>query len=176
MLLTAAAATPARAQASRADSLEIELRRLRARMDSLERIVERLLPAERDTAAAVDELAALRAAARAATGTDTTAAGPDSAAGPAQDQGGNLNRLNPEISVTADCACRSIPTRRGTTTSTFASSSSRFSRRSIHMPRPRSSSPRGKRVSRSRRATRTGLVSREGSGSTWAGSASRWES
>jgi hypothetical protein len=101
-LLAAAVAGSARAQESRADSLEVELRRLRARMDSLERVVARLLPAQRDTAGAVDELAALRAAARAAAGTDTTASRPDSVAAPAQDRSGNLNRLNPEISVNAD--------------------------------------------------------------------------
>jgi len=101
--LTLALAPPARAQApGRADSIEAELRRLRARMDSLERVIARLLPAQRDTARAVDELAALRAAARAAAGTDTTAARSDTAAAPAQDRGGNLNRLNPEISATGD--------------------------------------------------------------------------
>jgi hypothetical protein len=101
-LLLPAVAGPARAQATRADSLEAELRRLQARMDSLEGVIRRLLPAERDTARAVDELAALRAAARAAAGTDTTAARADSLTGPAQDRGGNLNRLNPEISATVD--------------------------------------------------------------------------
>jgi hypothetical protein len=101
--LTLAVAPPARAQApSRADSLEAELRRLRARMDSLERVIARLLPAQRDTARAVDELAALRAAARAAAGTDTTTARSDTAAAPAQDRGTNLNQMNPEISATAD--------------------------------------------------------------------------
>jgi hypothetical protein len=96
--------TPVLAQQSRADSLETELRRLRARMDSLERVVARLLPAQRDTAKAVDELAALRAAARAAAGTDTTAArrAADSTKTPAEDRGTNLNRMNPEISATAD--------------------------------------------------------------------------
>ena len=102
ILLFAPVARPAHAQATRADSLEVELRRLRARLDSLEQIVARLHPAERDTARAVDELAALRAAARAAAGTDTTAPRPDSVAGPAHDRSGNLNRLNPEISATGD--------------------------------------------------------------------------
>jgi len=93
----------AHAQQSRADSLETELRRLRARMDSLERVVARLLPAQRDTATAVDELAALRAAARAAAGTDTTPRrSADSARAPAADRATNLNRMNPEISATAD--------------------------------------------------------------------------
>lgn len=98
------------AQQSRADSLEVELRRLRARMDSLERVVARLLPAQRDTASAVDELAALRAAARAAAGTDTTARrAADSAAAPAPDRGTNLNRMNPEISATADVRLQMDP-------------------------------------------------------------------
>jgi len=97
-----AAPPPATAQQSRADSLETELRRLRARMDSLERVVARLLPAQRDTATAVDELAALRAAALAAAGTDTTARATDSTRAPSAERGTNLNRMNPEISATAD--------------------------------------------------------------------------
>lgn len=97
-------AVPAAAQVppSRADSLEVELRRLRARMDSLERVVARLLPTERDTAQVVDELAALRAAARTAAGTDTTTRRADSATTTGQERGTNLNRMNPEISATAD--------------------------------------------------------------------------
>jgi hypothetical protein len=102
VFLIPAFAGPAAAQATRADSLEAELRRLRARMDSLERAIARLLPAERDTARPVDELAALRAAARAAAGTDTAAARPDTIPAPAPDRGTSLNRLNPEISATAD--------------------------------------------------------------------------
>ena len=102
--LALAVAAPAAAQGppTHADSLATELRRLQARMDSLERVIARLLPAQRDTARAVDELAALRAAARAAAGGDTTAARPDSTAAPAPDRSGNLNQLNPEISATAD--------------------------------------------------------------------------
>ncbi len=96
-------ATRAAAQAqSRADSLEAALRRLQARLDSLERIVARLTPAQKDTAKAVDELAALRAAARATAGTDTTRARRDSVIVQGQNPGGNLNRANPEISATAD--------------------------------------------------------------------------
>jgi len=102
LLVLAAAPAAAQQPPTRADSLAAELRRLRARMDSLERVIARLLPAQRDTARAVDELAALRAAARAAAGADTAAARPDTAGAPAQDRGGNLNRLNPEISATAD--------------------------------------------------------------------------
>jgi hypothetical protein len=86
---------------TRTDSLELELRRLRERLDSLERLVARLSPAARDTAGAVDELAALRARARAAAGTDTVAV-TDSTRRPSQAGGTNLNRLNPEISVTGD--------------------------------------------------------------------------
>jgi hypothetical protein len=102
--LSAGFAVPAAAQVppSRADSLEVELRRLQARMDSLERVIARLLPTARDTAQVVDELAALRAAARAAAGTDTTTRRADSATTSAQDRSTNLNRMNPEISATAD--------------------------------------------------------------------------
>jgi hypothetical protein len=88
---------------TRSDSLEAELRRLRARLDSLERVVAALAPAGRDTAAAVDELAALRAAARAAVSPDTSpSAGPQASLG-------NLNRLNPEISVTTDVRLQMDP-------------------------------------------------------------------
>jgi len=87
---------------TRADSLEAELRRLRGRLDSLERVVARLGPIERDTARAVDELAALRAAARAAVGPDTARPAADSARPQFQSPGSNLNRLNPEISATSD--------------------------------------------------------------------------
>ncbi len=87
---------------TRADSLEVELRRLRARLDSLEQVVARLTPTQRDTAKAVDELAALRAAARQATGrTDTTRTRVDTATR-SQERGGSLSQLNPEISATAD--------------------------------------------------------------------------
>ncbi len=77
-------------QDPRIDSLMAEIRALRARLDSLDR------PAR----AAPDDLAALRARARAAAGAaDTTA--PDTAT---RAVGGerNLNQLNPEISVTGD--------------------------------------------------------------------------
>jgi hypothetical protein len=99
-MLPAVAATPASAQQT--DSLEREVRRLRARMDSLEALVQRLAPQGRDTAAPADELAALRAAARAAAQRSDTARAP---AGPAPafvDRGRNLNQLNPEISVSSD--------------------------------------------------------------------------
>jgi hypothetical protein len=92
-------AAPSEAQApTRADSLELELRRLRARMDSLELLVARLAAAGRDTVPATDELAALRAAARAA-GEPVT---PRTGDAPPPAGGTNLNRLNPEISATGD--------------------------------------------------------------------------
>jgi hypothetical protein len=105
LLLPAVPTGRAAAQANpqRVDSLERELRALRARIDSLEALVQRLTRQGRDTAAAVDELAALRAAAQAA------ADRPDSARPEAAgqqptfvDRGRNLNLLNPEISVTGD--------------------------------------------------------------------------
>ena len=100
----AAAETPQQ----RADSLEAELRRLRARMDSLEALVQRLLREGRDTAQAGDELARLRAAARAAAGAaDTTGAAREVPQGGAQTR--NLNRLNPEISVTGDVRFQTDP-------------------------------------------------------------------
>lgn len=103
-MLAAGVAGIAEAQVpqTRADSLARELRRLQARLDSLERLVARLTPAQRDTAGAVDELAALRAAARAAAGADSTRRPDSSATRPGQDAGSSLNRLNPEISATAD--------------------------------------------------------------------------
>jgi hypothetical protein len=106
-----ALARPVAAQApTRADSLEAELRHMRARLDSLERIVARLTAAARDTAPAVDELAALRAAARAAVGADTARpAAADSVRRQFQSPGANLNRLNPEISVTADARLQVDP-------------------------------------------------------------------
>jgi len=105
------APVPALAQnpPTRADSLEAEVARLRARLDSLAQIVARLTPAQRDTAQVVDELAALRAAARVSAGTDTTRPRSDSVQAPAQDRGGNLNRLNPEISATGDIRFQTDP-------------------------------------------------------------------
>ncbi len=74
----------------RVDSLMAEIRALRARLDSL----------ARPAGAAPDDLAALRARARAAAGVaDTTA--PDTATR-AVGRERNLNQLNPEISVTGD--------------------------------------------------------------------------
>lgn len=86
---------PAPAQEARTDSLEAQIRRLEAVVDSLVRAL-----AAREEEPAGDELAALREAARAAAAeaaprqADTTAA--------AQSRTSNLNVLNPEISVTGD--------------------------------------------------------------------------
>ena len=91
-------------QPSRSDSLEVVLRRLMARVDSLERVIRQLQHRGRDTTAAVDELAALRAAAQAAGGT------PDSTppAATARSEGArSLSSLNPEISVTGDARLQS---------------------------------------------------------------------
>ncbi len=82
---------------TRTDSLEVEVRRLRAELDSLQRVLEELIRQQRDTTEAVDELARLRAAAQAAA---DAAQEP-----PPEDQGsrtGNLSILNPEISLTGD--------------------------------------------------------------------------
>ena len=86
---------PAMAQESN-DSLQVELARLRARLDSLQRVIEGLVHAAGDTAAAGDELARLRAAAR--------TAAQETALPPAEQQSRtrNLSALNPEISVTGD--------------------------------------------------------------------------
>jgi hypothetical protein len=91
--------------APQTDSLRREVQRLAARIDSLERLVRQLAGEQRDTTAAQDELAALRAAAAAAGG----AAGADTSARRSEreqtqfvDRSRNLNQLNPEISVTGD--------------------------------------------------------------------------
>ncbi len=86
------------------DSLKIEVARLEARIDSLERSVARLASAgaaaRPDTAGQVrDELAALRAAARAAAGPVDTATGANRRF---VDQSRRQPKLNPEISATAD--------------------------------------------------------------------------
>ncbi|MGE0553721.1 MAG: hypothetical protein AB7R55_09860 [Gemmatimonadales bacterium] len=83
----------------RADSLARELSRLKTRIDSLERVVRLLAPAARDTARAVDELAALRAAAAAAAPADSAAAeAPTTFVSRTRSQ----PQLNPEISATGD--------------------------------------------------------------------------
>lgn len=80
------------------DSLLVELRALTERLDSLEQVVGRLRAERADTTEAVDELAALRAAADSAAARADTTAQPQ----PTTTGGGSLNRLNPEISVTGD--------------------------------------------------------------------------
>ncbi len=82
----------------RSDSLEQEIRLLKLRLDSLEQAMRLMGGGEQESAEPVDELAALRAAARAIAPeqpADTT---------PRQSvmRSRNLNRLNPEISVTGD--------------------------------------------------------------------------
>ncbi len=82
---------------ARTDSLEAQVRRLRAQLDSLQRVLEELIRQGQDTTSAVDELARIRAAAQAAAGEaelpDTTNRG---------SQTRDLSILNPEISVNAD--------------------------------------------------------------------------
>lgn len=103
LLVGAASTAVGQTPQQRSDSLEVELRRLHARLDSLQRILERLLRAGRDTARVQDELVALRAAAvlAAAEGDTSRRRGaPEPEQFVAQTR--NLNRLNPEISVTGD--------------------------------------------------------------------------
>jgi hypothetical protein len=104
--LTIAAASPAGLAAQetkadsvarvRADSLEARIRELEARLDSLLAALARGERADSAARSAADELAALRAAARAAAGeqqeADTTS----------QSRTRNLSILNPEISITGD--------------------------------------------------------------------------
>ncbi|HEX9582098.1 MAG TPA: hypothetical protein VF970_13435, partial [Gemmatimonadales bacterium] len=100
--LLAAGTAAAQTGPERVDSLEREVQTLRARIDSLEILVQRLARQGQDTVAAVDELAALRAAARTATGASDSAPPP---AGQPQvfiDRARSLSQLNPEISATAD--------------------------------------------------------------------------
>lgn len=100
LVLAAPAALAAQQPAQRqVDSLRTELRRLRARFDSLLAELQRRRPTG-DTAAVGDELAALRAAAQAAAGAADTTTAP--AATPVRGGDRNLSALNPEISVTGD--------------------------------------------------------------------------
>jgi hypothetical protein len=83
------------------DSLRAEMERLRAQVDSLAQVVARLRAAGVDTTAAADDLAAIRAAARAAAAAvpaDTTPAVPSDFVGRQRSQ----QALNPEITVTGD--------------------------------------------------------------------------
>src|SRR5207237_2127015 len=93
------------AEQRRVDSLATEVRALKARLDSLRAQLGRApgaAPARRDTAA-TDELAALRAAAAAAAGTDTTKIRGDTG-GATRFVGRERSQpqLNPEISATGD--------------------------------------------------------------------------
>ncbi len=93
-------APPAQTQevATRADSLARELERVKARLDSLEQILRRLVSQGEDTTEVVDELAALRAAARAVVPEEPA----DTAPGHFVLRSRELNEYNPEISVTGD--------------------------------------------------------------------------
>lgn len=85
------------------DSLRREVARLQARVDSLEAVVALLRAGAPAAAEPVDELAALRAAAAAAAGTDTAEAAPE-AEEPTQFVGRQRSQqaLNPELTVTGD--------------------------------------------------------------------------
>jgi hypothetical protein len=100
IMLPKGAATQERQAQS--DTLAQRVRELQARVDSLQRVLEQLVAQGRDTLEAVDELAALRAAAR--------AIAPEAAADTTPRQhvlrSGNLNDLNPEISITGDVRLR----------------------------------------------------------------------
>lgn len=82
------------------DSVAAALRELRVRVDSLERILQRMQREETTPAAEQDELAALRTAARAVV--DSAPRSEEPASGEFVERSRNLNRLNPEISVTGD--------------------------------------------------------------------------
>ncbi len=101
MLLLVGLAAPMTAQerGPPADTLKAEIERLKARLDSLERVLERLTRGGSDTTPVANELAALRDAARRAAG--DPAAQADTAAGQ-ESRTRNLQLLNPEISVTGD--------------------------------------------------------------------------
>ena len=105
LALAAPASAQQPADQRRVDSLAAEVRALKARLDSLRAQVTRgpaAAPARRDTAA-TDELAALRAAAAAAAGTDTAKLRADTSQ-PTRFIGRERSQpqLNPEISATGD--------------------------------------------------------------------------
>jgi hypothetical protein len=81
-----------------ADSLRRELREIHRRLDSLRAVIERLEAARSAEPEAESELAALRAAARSL----VPETPPDTNPEPFVIRSRSLNRLNPEISVTAD--------------------------------------------------------------------------
>jgi hypothetical protein len=87
------------------DSLAAEVRALKARLDSLRVELSRLArrqAAPRDTVTAGDDLAALRAAAAAAVGRDTTQSADTASERKFVGRERNQAQLNPEISVTGD--------------------------------------------------------------------------
>jgi hypothetical protein len=115
LVLVAAVATwlPARAVAQQPtrrqlDSLAAVVHALEARIDSLRRVVQRTLPtaaplpSARDSSAAGDDLAALRAAAALAAGTRAAGAADTTSATPFVGRERNQAQLNPEIGVTGD--------------------------------------------------------------------------
>ncbi|MFQ5704571.1 MAG: hypothetical protein ACE5HT_11175 [Gemmatimonadales bacterium] len=101
-LLAAAPLLQAQNPQQKSDSLENEIRLLKARLDSLQEVVARLVRQGEDTTEAVDELAALRAAAQAAAQEAAGGEKPDTGQTQFVSRTRNLNRLNPEISVTGD--------------------------------------------------------------------------
>lgn len=100
-VLLATALTPISAmgqEPERTDSLEQAIRILKARVDSLQMVLERLASRGQDTSEISDELANLRAAAQAAAGEAEAA---DTSV-EQQSRTRSLQSLNPEISVTGD--------------------------------------------------------------------------
>ncbi|MFQ5551382.1 MAG: hypothetical protein ACE5FJ_09115, partial [Gemmatimonadales bacterium] len=92
-------AVEAQQRDERTDSTEVILRRLMQRLDSLERVIRQLRTQHRGAEAETNELDALRAAARAAAGQGAAPAPSGEGQG---SRTGNLQSLNPEISVTGD--------------------------------------------------------------------------
>jgi len=105
LLLQAMTVLPARAQVrpvTATDSLRMRVDSLMRQVDSLRAVLARMAPSAAQVAPEQDELAALRAAAAAVAGRDTTRQADTVAQGPFTGRSGNLNQLNPEISVTGD--------------------------------------------------------------------------
>jgi hypothetical protein len=108
LVAAACLAAPAAAQQPvqrQVDSLAAELRALRARLDSLRVELARIArrpAAARDTVAAGDDLAALRAAAAATIGRDTIQSADTASQRQFVGRERNQAQLNPEISVTGD--------------------------------------------------------------------------
>ncbi|UCG86634.1 MAG: hypothetical protein JSW71_22495, partial [Gemmatimonadota bacterium] len=92
------AAATAQEPEARQDSLAQIIRVLTARLDSLERMLDSLVGTGQDTVEVVDEIAALRAAARAIAPEQPQDTTPEHHIIRSR----SLNRLNPEISVTGD--------------------------------------------------------------------------